>query len=76
VSALGQWIEDLRWAANMIRARRWRREIGFSARIRFDNKIRHPVEGGVIAYPDAFYHVEIEDLCRATMESVVEGKQL
>jgi hypothetical protein len=64
--AFYQWINDWRWAMNVKRARAWRRNIHFSARKRFDDAIRHPIgPGSVIAYPDAFYYVEIDDLCRA-----------
>lgn len=67
-----QFMSDLRWAMNMIRARRYRRNVGFGERARFDNALRPRLQGErdiVIAYPDAFYHTKIEDLCRAIVES-------
>ena len=65
----GQWLEDFRWAMNVMRARRWRRELAFSRRVAFDDALRRPLRGAVIAYPDAFYYVTIDDLCRAMEES-------
>ena len=71
---LAQWIEDRRWAANALRARRWRRTLNSSRRIKFDDALRPRASvnshGKVtVAYPDAFYHLTIHDLCRAIWES-------
>lgn len=75
-----QWLADFRWAMNMMRARRFRREIGFAQRIRFDAAFRprlasslvraqgvkagDPVRIDVIDYPDAPYHITVDDLIR------------
>ena len=70
------WLADYRWAMNAMRARRWRRKIGFAARVEFDTALRPrlPKEPGkVIAYPDALYHITIEDVCRAIEASVKIG---
>ena len=67
-----QWINDRRWAANMRRARAFRRELLFSQRVQFDKSIRPRIDGEkglVIDYPDAIYHITIDDLCRAMVRS-------
>ena len=70
-SRLAQWIEDLRWSANMCRVRRMRRELIFSRRRIFDDALRpEATVGTIIAYPDAFYHVRIDDVCRAISEAM------
>lgn len=67
-----QWLADLRWALNMMRARAHRRDLSFAQRNVFDRTLR-PLAGrdsnSVIAYPDAFYHVTIDDLVRAMVQS-------
>lgn len=68
VNRLAQWINDRRWAANVRRARAWRRGLLFSQREAFDAALRPRIEGEpgkVIAYPDALYYVTIDDLVRA-----------
>lgn len=77
-----QWLADFRWAMNVMRARRWRRELGFGQRIIFDGAFRprlekrHPQhEPDVIAYPDAFYHITVDDLIRA-METAAEARDI
>ena len=70
--ARGSWFEDFRWAMNAMRARRWRRQIGFAARIRFDNALRPKIKGEpgvVIDYPDALYNIKVEDVIRAMWAS-------
>lgn len=70
--SFAEWINDLRWSANMRRARRWRRQLEFGEREKFDRALRprFPLEpGSVIAYPDAIYHVTIDDLLRAMSAS-------
>ena len=70
-----QWINDRRWAANLRRARAWRRTLIFSKRKRFDEELRPKLEpGAVIAYPDAFYEVTTDDLLRAMRASMQEGR--
>jgi hypothetical protein len=64
-----QWVDDFRWAMNAMRARRYRRGVGFSERIRFDDALRPHVKNGVIAYPDAVYHITVEDVIRAMRKS-------
>lgn len=63
------WIENRRWSANMRRARNFRNSLPYSARLRFDRALRPErtlsASRYVIDYPDAFYHVSIDDLCRA-----------
>ena len=79
-----QWIEDRRWAANVRRARALRRELLFSQRQTFDAALRrhlprpYPDEReDIVAYPDAFYHVTIADLCRAIAAvTASRGKQV
>lgn len=73
--SFAQWINDMRWAMNAKRARAWRRQLMFSQREAFDRAyrprlgVREP--GVVIDYPDAFYHTDIDDLCRAMAASSV-----
>lgn len=68
-----QWIEDVRWAANVRRARAWRRSLPFSRRVRFDDALRHVTTPlgctRPVMYPDAFYMTTIDDLCRAMLAS-------
>jgi hypothetical protein len=65
------WLNDWRWAANVKRARAYRRSLGFAQRIAFDRALRHPVSSGhVIEYPDAFYYVTIDDLCAAMLKAM------
>lgn len=68
-----QWLNDLRWARNIRRARAFRRRLSFSGRMAFDDAIRPNLgRGEVIAYPDALYHVTINDLCRAMLAGVAQ----
>lgn len=72
---LTQWLADFRWAMNAMAARRFRRKVGFERRIRFDDALRprlgqHERSDGVtyqdlIAYPDALYHITVDDVIRA-----------
>lgn len=55
-------LADWRWAMNVRRARAWRRDCSFSARVRFDTAYRPRLK---LAYPDALYHVDSADLARA-----------
>jgi len=65
------YINDWRWAMNVKRARAWRRKCLFSQRLKFDAALRPKIgDGQVIDYPDALYHITIDDLCRAITESV------
>lgn len=70
--SFAQWINDRRWAANVRRARAFRRNLSFSDRLLFDAALRrrlprlYPDErDDIVAYPDAFYLVTINDLLRA-----------
>ena len=47
------WAEDIRWMLNARSARAYRRKLLFSQRMKFDQALRPPVQGGVISYPDA-----------------------
>jgi hypothetical protein len=70
--SFAQPLNDRRWAANVRRARAWRRDLSFSEREKFDTSLRPKLQrepGKVIAYPDAFYFVTIGDLLRAMSES-------
>lgn len=69
MTKFGQWVADMRWAMNVKRARAWRRQLSFSRRLAFDKALRPPVSGGVIDYPDAVYHITIDDLTRAMIAS-------
>lgn len=63
-----QWVEDFRWAMNAMRARAWRRRLTFASRVAFDQALRPKLKydpGMVIDYPDAIYHITIDDVCRA-----------
>jgi hypothetical protein len=72
VKAFAQWLNDWRWAANMKRARAHRRELMFGARERFDEAIRPRLTANtVIAYPDAIYHIDVDDLCRAMVRAAI-----
>ena len=71
-----QWVEDWRWAANARRARAWRRELSFSRRQEFDHALRPKIkgeQGAVIAYPDAIYHITVDDVCRAMIHSALRA---
>ncbi len=68
--SFSQFIEDIRWAMNAQRARAMRRELLFSRRLRFDESLRPILKDGArIAYPDALYHITIDDVCRAYAEA-------
>ena len=56
----------------MMRARAWRRKLGFSSRIAFDDALRPRFQepGTRIAYPDAIYHISVDDYLRAIAASV------
>ena len=73
MTRFGQWVNDMRWAMNVKRARAWRRKRTFSQRRRFDDELRPRLKDrfnhDVIAYPDAFYEVTVDDLCRAMIVS-------
>lgn len=76
MARFAQWLNDWRWAMNAKRARAWRRELGFSQRVAFDQSLRPPIKdesGKVIAYPDAFYHTTINDLIRAMRTKIRWG---
>lgn len=75
--SFAQWVADWRWAANMRRARAWRRKLSFSQREHFDHAIRPKIKnepGKVIAYPDAIYYITIDDLCRAMIHSKIANR--
>ena len=68
--SFSQWLADMRWAMNMKRARAWRRKLTFTERQAFDDALRPLVRqerSMRVDYPDAFYRVTIDDLCRAMM---------
>ncbi len=47
-------------------SRRFRRQIGFSERVKFDAELRPPHwPDARIAYPDAVYHITVDDVIRA-----------
>lgn len=61
-------LDDIRWAWRMVRVRRLRHKMLFSERVKFDDELRPIVVHETIAriaYPDAFYRVEADDLARA-----------
>jgi hypothetical protein len=52
----------------MVRARRFRRCLTFSQRVKFDTWLRPGVDsyaGAIVDYPDAPYHASREDFLRA-----------
>ena len=68
--AFSQWIEDRRWAANMVCARRDRRRLKASQKLVFDNVLRPRCAPGlwiaeVWPYPDAIYEITARDVGRA-----------
>jgi hypothetical protein len=69
MNVFAQWLNDRRWAANARRARSWRRRLGFAERVKFDNILRPHLQepGMVIDYPDALYHITVDDLIRAML---------
>lgn len=73
--SFAQWINDRRWAANMRRARSFRRSLSFSERRVFDAALRPGMfdDTMCVAYPDAFYAVQINDLLRA-MQAVINRR--
>jgi hypothetical protein len=67
---MNQWLKDFRWALNAMRARRLRRELTFSKRQTFDRLLRPDTgRGDVIAYPDAFYCITLDDVHRAYLRA-------
>lgn len=67
-----QWLDDRRWAANMRRARAWRRGLPLAQRTIFDESLRPHLKPGsqtLLDYPDAVYYVTIDDLMRAMSNS-------
>jgi hypothetical protein len=75
--SIAQRINDLRWALNVMHARAYRRTLIFSQRKAFDDALRPSLEeshASVVGYPDAFYHVSIDDLCRAIVASKLMRK--
>ena len=71
-----RWIEDLRWAINVARARARRRGLTRDQRLVFDDELRPDVvdplgysTGASFPYPEAFYRVKADDFCRAAKES-------
>src|ERR1700722_1444240 len=69
--AFAQWLQDKRWAANMIRARRERRRLKtFSQKEVFDDVLRPRCSQdlwikGFYPYPDALYEITARDVGRA-----------
>lgn len=72
---LREWINDWRWAINAKRARAWRRDITYGQRRLFDEALRPPSKRDgprvctFITYPDAIYHITVDDLTRAMIIS-------
>ena len=75
--SLAQWIEDMRWAMNMKRARAFRRALPPASREVFDDSIRHMFQSDDMAYavsmtnPEAFYRTTTNDVLRAMIVSKV-----
>jgi hypothetical protein len=77
MSWLARWLADRRWASAVRHAREYRRELSFSQRELFDRKLRPRIKGEpdkVIAYPDAIYHITMDDLCRAMIAGAIGDK--
>lgn len=71
MDSFSQWLNDMRWAMNMKRARSFRRKLIFSKRQKFDDALKPMTKNNsIIAYPDAIYNITINDVCRAIIESV------
>jgi len=66
---MSNWLNDIRWSANVRRARKFRRNLSFSKRKIFDEELRYRTENSVVSYPDAFYHLTIDDLLRAMLKA-------
>lgn len=64
-----QWLNDLRWAANMKRIRRFERTLTFSERELFYNELKPILNDGTVSvrvsYPNAFMFITIDDIVRA-----------
>lgn len=58
-------LKNLRWMLNVGRAGYWYQRLSFAARLTFLNELRPIVEGGRIAYPDALFHITVDDVIRA-----------
>ena len=74
--SLGQWVNDFRWAMNVVRARRWRRKLSRDQRSVFDVELRPYLFNDLgyetaipVFYPEGFYQIKIEDLVRAIRTS-------
>lgn len=69
-------LNDFRWAMNAMRARAWRRQLLFSQRLAFDDELRPMLKHGErIAYPDAIYHIKVNDLLRAMARSAKAARR-
>ena len=66
------WLEDWAWAWRVRRVRALRRRLTFSRRLAFDREFQPLIDGGRIAYPDAFYHTKREDWERARKAAIAE----
>jgi hypothetical protein len=65
-SRLKEWLNDLRWALNMVRVRRMQCELSPDQRIRFFENLRPSVPNGYdYAYPYAMMYVTADDVYRA-----------
>lgn len=64
---LARYLRRKRWANNVARCQALRENFRFtSQRDIFDLEVRPFLESGDrIAYPDAFYYISIDDICRA-----------
>lgn len=70
LTPLARWLRRKRWAANVARCDRIRSGLSFSRRLIFDDEVRPFLDDGTrIAYPDAFYFISVDDVCRALMKA-------
>ncbi len=61
----GDTVVMLEWLSVVGRAQHFRRTLTFSQRQIFDNELRPVAVGVQVAYPDAFYHLKLDDFYRA-----------
>lgn len=71
MNRLSRWLQDRRWAANMVRARRWRRRLK-------SRKQREVFDRALVAPNKTIYDVTVQDVCDAmwasSMIGIAEGR--
>lgn len=62
---MSDMFDDIAWAWRMIKVRRIRRGLIFSARKAYDTALRPSSGSEIVRYPDALYYVQTRDMIRA-----------